>query len=84
MLFAITNYSKILRPKNQKHFIKDFLIYTKFKPKRIENLQDQEFISSELYFSIDRAHPIAEGIQILLLNLGFPNLDLGRLVVLSK
>ena len=32
-------------------FVKDFLISTKFQPKRIEHLQDQEFISSELYFS---------------------------------
>ena len=56
----ITNYSKILRPKNWKHFcIGFFLISTKFKSKRIEHLQDQGFISSELYYST-RTHYVTK------------------------
>ena len=45
-------YSEFLGPKNKnKNFVKDYLIYTKFKLNRIEHLQEQEFISPELYFN---------------------------------
>ena len=39
------------KPKIKNMFLKYFFISTKVKSKRIEHLQDQEFISSELYFS---------------------------------
>ena len=48
--FLVRSYL-IATVKNKYIFVKEFLISTKFKPKRIEHLQDQEVTLPELYFS---------------------------------
>ena len=51
---SIKKYSKILRIKIKSVYVKDFLISTKVRLKRMEHLHSEEFFSCELYF---RTHP---------------------------
>jgi hypothetical protein len=46
----IENYSKILRIKIKSVYVKDFLISTKVRPKRVEHLHSEGIISSEPTF----------------------------------
>ena len=44
-------YSKILRIKIKSVYVKDFLISTKVRLKKVEHLHSEEIFSCELYFS---------------------------------
>ena len=44
-------YSKILRIKIKSVYVKDFLISTKVRLKRVEHLHSEEIFSCELYFN---------------------------------
>ena len=50
---SIINYSNILRIKIKSVYVKDFLISTKVRLKRVEHLHGEEPISSEPTFRID-------------------------------
>ena len=53
---SIKKYSKILRIKIKSVYVKDFLISTKVRLKRVEHLQSEEIFSCELYFSQPGPH----------------------------
>ena len=50
--FNKKKYSKILKIKIKSVYVKDFLISTKVRPKRVERLHGEGIISSEPTFSM--------------------------------
>ena len=57
---SIKKYSKILRIKIKSVYVKDFLISTKVRLKRVEHLQSEEIFSCELYFSVFEGNEITK------------------------
>ena len=49
---SMINYSNVLRIKIKSFYVKDFLISTKVRLKRVEHLHGEEPISSEPTFSM--------------------------------